>query len=175
MSGAKLIYSIKSFMRKRVVRVVAVCFGLSIVSFCVYSQSIPFPSVSLKVGAASGAKDVALTLQVLFLLTVLTLAPAFIIMVTSFTRIVIVLAFIRQAMATQQIPPNQVIIALALFLTFFVMTPVINGVNNDALQPYLKGEISQAAAVEEGWGYIKNFMIRQTRPNDLALFVHLSK
>ncbi len=140
-----------------------------------FSQNIPIPSVSVEFGEAQGPRDVAFTLQILFILTILTLAPAIVIMLTSFTRIVIVLAFIRQAMATQQIPPNQVLIALSLFLTFFVMSPVIENINNDAFQPYLQGEITQAAAFDTSVQYLREFMIRQTRPNDISLFVHLSR
>jgi len=160
---------------KQAVPIIIISLILSMAAFTAYSQNVPFPSVSLKFGEAANPKDVALTLQILFLLTILTLAPALVIMVTSFTRIVIVLVFIRQAMATQQIPPNQVLIALALFLTFFVMSPVIDGVNKDAFQPYLKGSISQEAALNKSMKYIKNFMFAQTRPNDLSLFIHLSK
>lgn len=140
-----------------------------------FGQNIPIPSISVEFGTAQSPKDVAFTLQILFILTILTLAPAIVIMLTSFTRIVIVLAFIRQAMATQQIPPNQVLIALSLFLTFFVMSPVIENINNDAFQPYLKGEITQAVAFDTSVQYLRQFMIRQTRPNDISLFVHLSR
>jgi len=118
-------------------------------------------------------EDVALTLQILFLLTILSLAPAIVIMVTSFTRIVVVLSFVRSALATQNMPPNQVIIALALFLTFFIMAPYWQQVNELALQPYLAGEVpyeeAMAAAVEP----VREFMFRQTREKDLALFVSL--
>lgn len=161
-------------MNKRAIIIIAFLV-LSTFALGVQAQQIPIPSVSLRFGEAQSPKDVNVTLQIIFLLTILTLAPAMVIMVTSFTRIVIVLAFIRQAMATQQIPPNQVLIALALFLTFFVMSPVINGINQDAYQPYMKGEITQQAAVDKSFGYLKEFMLKQTRPNDLALFVHLSQ
>ncbi len=105
----------------------------------------------------------------------LTLAPAIIIMLTAFTRIIIVLAFTRQAMATQQIPPNQVIVGLALFLTVFVMAPIGEKMNKEAIQPYLKNEITQEVAFERAMDPLREFMFRQTRQNDLALFVHLSK
>ncbi len=152
--------------------------GIIYFSCPVYAQgagNVPFPSVSVKLGQASNPKEVAVTLQILLLLTILSLAPAIIIMVTSFTRIVIVLAFVRQAMATQQVPPNQVLIALALFLTFFVMSPTINKINQDAFQPYLKGKITQEEALQRSTKYLREFMLRQTRPNDLALFVRISK
>ena len=148
---------------------------LSLCVFNLYAQNIPIPSVSINFGESQNPKDVAFTLQILFILTILTLAPAIVIMMTSFTRIVIVLAFVRQALATQQIPPNQVLVALSLFLTFFVMSPVINNINNNAFQPYLKGEMTQAAAFDTSLGYLREFMIKQTRPNDIALFIHLSR
>ncbi len=138
-------------------------------------QALPLPEISLKVSQAQTPQQAVLSLQILMLLTVLTLAPAILIMLTSFTRIVIVFAFTRQALGTQQIPPNQIMVALALFLTFFVMQPVINQINKEALQPYLKGEINQAEAINEAFVPLRGFMFRQTRQNDLALMVHLSK
>lgn len=135
----------------------------------------PLPSVNLGVGQARNPQDVSLTLQILFLLTVLSLAPAILMLTTSFTRIVIVLSFLRQALGTQQIPPNQVLIGLALFLTFFNMNPVFSQVNDRALQPYLRGQIAQQAALERALEPMREFMFRQTRQKDLALFVHLSK
>ncbi len=142
--------------------------------FCstVWAQAIP--RISVEVGRADTPEDVSVTVQVILLLTVLTLAPAIIIMLTSFTRIIVVLSFIRHAIGTQQMPPNQLLIGLALFLTFFIMSPTLNRVNSLALQPYLNGEISQSDAVKQGLGPIREFMLRQTREKDLALFVRLS-
>lgn len=113
-------------------------------------------------------------LQILLLLTVLSLAPALLVMVTGFTRIVIVLSFVRNALAVPQLPPNQIIIGMSLFLTFFVMVPTWNQVNEQALQPYLKGEIDQKIAYERGIMPIREFLFRQTRERDLALFVELA-
>ncbi len=161
-------------MKKVVFACLIFCVCLTVAAV-VQAQQVPIPSVSLRFGEAQTPKEVNFTLQILFLLTILTLAPAIVIMVTSFTRIVIVLAFIRQAMATQQIPPNQVLVALALFLSFFVMSPVIDGVNKDAYQPYMQGTITQQQAVEKSFDHLRQFMVRQTRPNDLALFIHLSR
>ncbi|MBD3264172.1 MAG: flagellar type III secretion system pore protein FliP [Candidatus Omnitrophica bacterium] len=160
---------------KKSLKIIFIVAIIMMTSVCVYAQNIPLPSVSLQFGQADSPKEVNLTLQIIFLLTILTLAPAIVIMVTSFTRIVIVLAFVRHALATQQIPPNQVLIALALFLTFFVMAPIINGINEDAFQPYLDGKISQSQALDESLDYLREFMFKQTRPNDLSLFVDLSK
>ncbi|HBN07104.1 MAG TPA: flagellar biosynthetic protein FliP [Cyanobacteria bacterium UBA8530] len=109
------------------------------------------------------------------LLTVLSLAPALLIMMTSFTRIVIVLSFLRQAMGTMTMPPNQVILGLALFLTFFVMATPLGQINHDALQPYLAGNMGQQEAIQKGVEPLRNFMFHQTRQKDLALFVHMAK
>lgn len=120
-------------------------------------------------------QDVAASLQILALLTVLTLAPAILMLMTSFTRIVIVLSFVRQAIGTQMLPPNQVILGLALFLTFFVMAPVIGDINKTAIQPYSQGAITQAVALERAQGPLRQFMFKQTRQKDLALFVSMAK
>jgi len=119
---------------------------------------------------AEGAQ-VATVLQIVLLLTVLTLAPAFLILMTSFTRIVVVLGFVRNALATQQMPPNQVLIGLALFLTVFVMAPVLGQVYQEALQPYLAGEIDVATALSRSETHLRGFMLKHTREKDLALFV----
>lgn len=133
------------------------------------------PRIDIGVRAASSPQDVSLSLQILFLLTVLSLAPAILMLTTSFTRIVIVLSFLRQALGTQQIPPNQVLVGLALFLTFFNMNPVFTRINDTALQPYLKNEIKQGEALKAAIRPMREFMLHQTREKDLALFVYLSK
>ena len=111
------------------------------------------------------------TIQLLLLLTVLTLAPSILILMTSFTRIIIVLSFVRSGLATQQMPPNQVLVGLALFLTFFIMTPIFADVNEQALQPLFEGEITQEEAFEAAATPMKEFMARHTREKDLALFM----
>ncbi|GGE46424.1 flagellar biosynthetic protein FliP [Pullulanibacillus camelliae] len=116
-------------------------------------------------------QDVATTVQLLILLTILSLAPSILILMTSFTRIVIVLSFVRTSLSTQQMPPNQVIIGLALFLTFFIMAPVFSDVNHDAVQPYLKGDLSQKQALVKAEGPFKEFMAKETRTKDLNLFL----
>lgn len=136
---------------------------------------VPVPSINVGVDAANSPKDVALSLQVLFTLTVLTLAPSILIMMTSFTRIIVVLSFLRSAMGTQQMPPNQILVGLALFITFFTMSPYFEQVNANALQPFLAGSLSQEAAMTEGLKPMREFMFKQTRENDLALFVNLSE
>ncbi len=124
---------------------------------------------------AESREDVATSLQLLFLLTILSLAPAILIMMTSFTRIIIILSFLRRALGTQQMPPNQVLIGLALFLTFFIMAPIGTQINDQALQPYLNEEIDQETALNMASESIKDFMLKQTREKDLALFVNLSE
>ena len=158
---------------KRVIVVILLCL---LVAGGAASQDkpIPMPKLSVEVGKASSPDDVAVTLQILFLMTVLSLAPAILIMTTAFTRIVVVLHFLRQALGTQQVPPSQVLIGLAMFLTFFVMAPTWNRVNQDAIQPYMKNTISLQQAYDRGIVPVREFMLRQTREEDLALFVKLA-
>ncbi|MCF6137120.1 flagellar type III secretion system pore protein FliP [Pseudalkalibacillus berkeleyi] len=120
----------------------------------------------------SSPESVATTVRLLVLLTVLSLAPAFLVLMTSFTRIIVVLSFVRNGLATQQMPPNQVLIGLALFLSFFIMGPVLSDVNDQALTPFLEGEISQEEAMENASVPMKEFMAQHTRQKDLALFMN---
>ena len=135
----------------------------------------PIPRISVQVGTAETPEEVSTTLQIFFLLTILTLAPAMLVLLTCFTRIVIVLGFLRQALATQQMPPNQVLVGLALFLTFFVMAPVGRQVNDNALQPYLNNEIGQRAALDRALAPVRDFMFRQTRDKEITLFTRMAK
>lgn len=121
----------------------------------------------------SSPEDYVFSIQLLLLLTVLTLAPSILIMMTGFTRILIVLSFIRNALGLQQTPPNHVIIGLALFLTFFIMAPIGIEVNKEAIQPYINEEISQDMAIERTIKPVRNFMFKQTRDKDLGLFLNL--
>ncbi len=140
-----------------------------------FSQNIPIPKISFEIGQAKNPSQVSSALEVLFLLTLLSLAPAILIMTTSFTRIVIVLSFLRQALGVQTIPPNQVVVGLSLFLTFFIMLPVGQKINDNALTPYLNGKIEQRVALKNAIAPLREFMLKQTREKDLALFIHLSK
>ena len=117
------------------------------------------------------------TMTLFVLLTVLSLAPAILVMTTSFTRIIVVLGFLRQAMATQQSPPNQVLISLALILTFFIMAPTYQRVNTEAIQPYINRQIDAEAALDRGMAPVREFMFRQVlqHPKDLALFMNIAK
>jgi len=134
-----------------------------------------FPSLHLGVEKGGDAGDVSTLLQIIFLLTVLALAPSILILMTSFTRLAVVFSFLRHAMGTQQTPSNQIIAGLALFLTFFIMMPVWQEVNSSALKPYLHEEISQEAALKAAMTPIRKFMLQQTREKDLSLFVKMAK
>lgn len=136
--------------------------------------TVPIPNVNIQIGAADGTGEVGESLQMLFILTILALAPSILIMMTSFTRIIISLHFLKSAIGTQQMPPNQIIIGLALFLTFFVMSPVFSQINEEALQPYQNGEIVQEKMMENAIMPLKEFMLKQTRDEDIKLFMDLS-
>ncbi|MFN8535300.1 MAG: flagellar type III secretion system pore protein FliP [Dehalococcoidia bacterium] len=138
-------------------------------------EGVPSPKVTVEVGQATKPADAAVGLQIVLLLTVLALAPALLIMVTSFTRTIVVLGFVRSAIGVPQLPPNQVLIGLALFLTFFTMAPVWSEVNAAAIEPYTKGTITQSEAITRAIVPVRSFMVKNTREKDLALFVQLSK
>lgn len=132
------------------------------------------PKISIGVEEGKDSQDLSVTLQILLLLTILTLAPAILIMLTSFIRIIVVFSFLRHAIGTQQMPPNQLLVGLAIILTAFVMAPTLTRINDEALQPYLRHEITQKEAYDIGIKPIREFMLRQVREKDLALFVSLS-
>ncbi|MGO4106835.1 flagellar type III secretion system pore protein FliP [Paenibacillus sp. YAF4_2] len=134
----------------------------------------PLPDISLNIGDGSEEPGTS-ALSLLLLITVLSIAPAILVLMTSFTRIVIVLGFVRTSLGTQQMPPNQVLIGLAMFLTFFIMAPTFSQVNEAALQPYLKGEITQTVAFEKAADPMKKFMVSHTREKDLLLFLNYTK
>ncbi|MGW8301598.1 MAG: flagellar type III secretion system pore protein FliP [Desulfobacterales bacterium] len=133
------------------------------------------PFISIGMDQTQEPGKMAVVMQIFLLMTVLSLAPAILIMLTSFTRVVIVLSLLRRALGTMQMPPNQVIIGLALFLTFFIMTPVWQQINQTALQPYLENKIEQQQALQKAAEPLRGFMFKQTREKDLALFVNIAK
>jgi flagellar biosynthetic protein FliP len=143
---------------------------------CASDNPVSVPTFDLgdQVGSSDDPQAVSSALQILLLLTVLSLAPALLVMVTAFTRIVIVLSFVRNALSVPQVPPNQVIIGLSLFLTLFVMAPTWNQVNEQALQPYLNGDIDQQTAYEQGIEPVREFLFQHARERDLALFINLA-
>ena len=130
----------------------------------------PIPNIDIQIGN-NGDKPGTSSLSLILLITILSVAPAILVLMTSFTRIVIVLGFVRTSLGTQMTPPNQVLIGLALFLTLFVMAPTFSSMNETALQPYLKGEISQTEALQKAQEPMKKFMFSHTREKDLLLFM----
>ncbi len=136
---------------------------------------ITLPTLNMGFTSTHDPNEVVNVLKIIMLLTVLTLAPAILIMMTSFTRIVIVLAFLRQALGTQQMPPNQLLVGLSLFLTFFIMAPALNEINVNALQPYMKGTMAQEDAADAAMRPLRKFMFNQTRDTDLQLFIKLGR
>ncbi|MBN1613643.1 MAG: flagellar type III secretion system pore protein FliP [Deltaproteobacteria bacterium] len=141
-----------------------------------FAEPLSIPNVSLNIGGgADQPGKTATVIQLLFALTILSLAPAILLMLTSFTRLVVVFSLLRHALGTQQMPPNQVIIGLALFLTFFIMAPVWQKVNREALMPYYDEQITGEQAFDMAALPIKDFMLKQTREKDLALFVKIAK
>lgn len=133
------------------------------------------PFITIGMDETKDPGKMAVVMQIFLLMTILSLAPAILIMLTSFTRIVIVLSLLRRALGTMQAPPNQVLIGLALFLTFFIMTPVWHNINQNALQPYLDDQIGQQQAFQNAAEPLRKFMFKQTREKDLALFVDIAK
>lgn len=134
----------------------------------------PLPKITLGVDTAKSPKDIAVTLEILLLMTVLTLAPAILILTTSFTRIIVIFHFLRQAIGLQQMPPNQVLIGLALFLTVFIMNPIYTKVYDNALKPYMAEEMAFDVALKNATAPMRDFMMKNTREKDLALLVSIA-
>ena len=139
------------------------------------NAQVSMPNINISLGSANTPQDFSKGLQILIMLTILTLAPSILIMSTAFTRIVIVLSLVKTAMGTPSLPPNQVIVGLALILTFFVMSPTIDEINTKAFQPYMNSQITQQAALKRGVEPLRKFMLKQTNESDLALFVRMGK
>ncbi|CAH1211136.1 MULTISPECIES: flagellar type III secretion system pore protein FliP [Paenibacillus] len=131
----------------------------------------PIPNIDIQIGGGDGSAPGTSSLSLILLITVLSIAPAILVLMTSFTRIVIVLGFVRTSLGTQQMPPNQVLVGLALFMTLFIMSPTLSSINQVALQPYLKGDLTQTEALEKAADPIKKFMFTHTREKDLLLFM----
>lgn len=151
-----------------------------IILFCTVTVSaepaFSIPKIGVDIEAAKNPQDAAATMQIILLLTILSIAPAILIMMTSFTRIIIVLSFLRNALGTQQMPPNQVLIGFAMFLTFFIMSPVLVKINDEAYQPFMKGQITQSEFYEKAGNPIRSFMLKQIKSEkDLVLFVKIAK
>ena len=131
--------------------------------------------INIRLDKMQAPQEISVVLQIFMLLTVLSIAPAILVMLTSFTRIAIVLSLMRQALGTNQMPPNQIIIGLSLFLTFFIMMPVWDTINEQALQPYLSKKVDQETALKQAIQPLQKFMLRQTREKDLALLLNISR
>jgi flagellar biosynthetic protein FliP len=167
----------RSLVAQRAVlaKATALWLALTLVSGAAAQTALPIPSVSVGLGSAKRPEDVAVTLQVMLLLTVLTLAPSILIMTTAFTRIVIVLSILRSAIGIPNVPPNQVLVGLALFMTFFVMRPVLDQINREALEPYFAKKIAFQDATARAITPLRGFMIRQTYKKDLTFFINLAR
>lgn len=150
-----------------------VIFGLGFLWFLFCPAGVQGAELTIKVGEEG--KDLAPALQILLVLTVLSLAPALVMVLTSFTRVVVVLSLLRQALGTQQLPPGQIIVGLSLFITVFVMSPVWTKVNEVALQPYLESRIDHKEAIARASVPLREFMLRQTREKDLLLFLDMNQ
>lgn len=161
-------------MKKRFLYILSAALLILIIVFSKIEVALAAASFNLNLGDMNNPKDVSAAIQLIIFLTLLTLAPSILIMMTSFTRILIVLGFVRNALGTQQMPPNQILIGLALFLTFFIMAPVGNKIYTQSYQPYIKGEITSQEALKRAEEPIKEFMLKNTRKKDLDLFIRLS-
>ena len=151
------------------------CLLFVLLSFSNVADAAPIiPNINIDVATADEPQQVSSALQIMALLTILTIVPAILLMTTSFVRIVVIIGFLRNALATQNVPPNQVVLGLAMFLTFYIMSPYWIQANDNGIQPYLNGQISQEEALENTIAPMREFMFRQTRESDLALFVNLS-
>ncbi|MBR3605841.1 MAG: flagellar type III secretion system pore protein FliP [Candidatus Gastranaerophilales bacterium] len=161
-------------MIKNIKKILAIL-GLFLISTPIAQAAISLPNINVSMQNASTPQEFTQGVHVLIMLTILTLAPSIVIMTTAFIRIVIVLSLTRQAIGTASLPPNQVIVGLALILTFFVMSPTLSKINETAYQPYMKNVITQQQAIDNSLVPIRDFMFKQTHESELALFVKLSK
>jgi len=149
--------------------------ALALAAGVAHGADIRLPGVDIAIQQAGERQEVATAIKVILGLTVISLAPALLVAVTSFTRIIIVLSMLRHALGMQETPPNTVLVTLALFLTLFTMMPVFQEVNDNAFQPYVGGTLAPEAAMEKAMGPLRGFMIRQTREQDLALMLEVSR
>lgn len=152
---------------------VALCFAVTS-SAALAEPSISISDDGISINSTDNPQEISTSIKLLLILTILTLLPSILIMMTSFIRIIIVLSFLRNSMGTQQVPPNQVVIGLALFLTFFIMSPVLTDINNNAIQPFTENQITLEEAMDRAEDRIKEYMLDYTRDKDLALFISIS-
>ncbi|GJQ23655.1 MAG: flagellar biosynthetic protein FliP [Candidatus Brocadia sapporoensis] len=167
-------YDMKTWLKLFGICVVIVIFGCTDTTQAANESSVPL-KLTMSIDNIGKQKEIASTLKIVLFLTVLSLLPGLLLTMTSFTRIIIVLSFVRKALSFQTLPPNQILIGISLFLTVFVMAPVWKQVNSEAVQPYLKEEITQDEALKRGLAPFQTFMLKQTREKDIALFMKIAK
>ncbi|HHV50842.1 MAG TPA: flagellar type III secretion system pore protein FliP [Clostridiales bacterium] len=158
--------------RRKILRAVLIALMLALLFTIPALAAESSDDVVISIGGLDNSSN---TLRILFLITLLALVPSILIMMTGFTRIVIVLSFVRNALGLQQTPPNQVLIGLALFLTLFIMSPVLKQINEEAYTPYSNGEITQEEAISKAMAPIRTFMLKNTNTKDLNVFINLAK
>ena len=164
--------------RSKVFRKLGVCtVAAAILLFAAVATAAPQDKgvLEVRIGGGGGKDGLTLPLQIIVLITLLTFIPAILVSVTSFTRLIIVSHFLRQALGTQTMPPNQVLIGLSLFLTYFIMQPVADQINQQAIQPMMQGKLTEMQALDQASNPLRQFMLRYTREKDLALFLNLAK
>lgn len=161
------------YVSKRIYFLLVIIFLLFFISTSIFAQdnNLPIPNVNINLNQAKNPRQVANSLEILLLISLLSLAPSLIISLTSYVRLIIVFDFIKRGLGTQQMPPTQVMAGLALFLTVMIMMPTFKQINENAIQPYMDGKISLNQLYYDGVKPLRNFMFKQTRPNDIALFL----
>ena len=174
-SSANNLPSLVSDSPRRNLRALLACAMCALLAAPWSAWAQTLPKLTLSVADTQKPADVAISLQILFLITILTLAPSILIMMTSFVRIFIVFSFLRRALGTQTMPPDQILVGLALFMTLFIMMPVFTEINTTALQPYLAEEIDWKTGLQRAEKPIRSFMLRQVTEKEVALFVKISK
>ncbi len=166
---------VESKMDKKKIPICKMLLPLLLLILAVSTEAAGIPKVTLSMADTSNPQDVATVMQVVFMITILTLAPSILVMMTSFVRIIIVFSFVRRAIGVQTMPPNQIMVGLALFLTFYIMSPTLTAINDNALQPYLSEKISWNEGLKEAGTPLKKFMLRQVHEKDVALLMRIAK
>jgi flagellar biosynthetic protein FliP len=160
---------------QRLLPILAILFFTALTASAQTNTTTGFGPVQINLGGHSGPQDIDTGIKLLLTLTLLSLAPSILLLMTCFTRIVIVLSFVRTALQLQGTPANQIIIGLSLFITYFVMAPVWENINHDAIAPYQAQQITSQVALDRASGHLRTFMLKQTRPKDVELFVSMAK
>ena len=174
MSGKRSVFDVRCSIRCWLPSLLVFVFG-ALAASAQTNLSTGFGPVQITLGTNNGPQDVDTGIKVLATLTLLTLAPSIMLLMTCFTRIVIVLSFVRTALQLQGTPANQIIVGLSLFLTLFIMQPVWDGIQNDALTPYQANQITSQQAIDRATAHIRTFMLQQARPKDVELFAQMAK